>query len=115
MDAGRGTPAGVGEYIAALLASAKMGDQVTHHRLLPGAEPVFAPSRLPWPRAIGNLLEERGVRLYSHQALATDHIRAGHSVVVATPTASGKSLIYNLPVLERHLHDPDARALSGKR
>ena len=111
MDAGRGTPAGVGEYIAALLASAKMGDQVTHHRLLPGAEPVFAPSRLPWPRAIGNLLEERGVRLYSHQALATDHIRAGHSVVVATPTASGKSLIYNLPVLERHLHDPDARAL----
>lgn len=111
MDAGRGTPAGVGEYIAALLASAKMGGQVTHHRLLPGAEPVFAPSRLPWPRAIGNLLEERGVRLYSHQALATDHIRAGHSVVVATPTASGKSLIYNLPVLERHLHDPDARAL----
>ncbi|EQN50747.1 hypothetical protein HMPREF0326_05604 [Desulfovibrio sp. 3_1_syn3] len=109
--AGRGTPAGVGEYIAALLASAKMGGQVTHHRLLPGAEPVFAPSRLPWPRAIGNLLEERGVRLYSHQALATDHIRAGHSVVVATPTASGKSLIYNLPVLERHLHDPDARAL----
>ena len=88
-----------------------MGGQVTHHRLLPGAEPVFAPSRLPWPRAIGNLLEERGVRLYSHQALATDHIRAGHSVVVATPTASGKSLIYNLPVLERHLHDPDARAL----
>ena len=111
MDAGRGTPAGVGEYIAALLASAKMGGQVTHHRLLPGTEPVFASSRLPWPRAIGNLLEERGVRLYSHQALATDHIRAGHSVVVATPTASGKSLIYNLPVLERHLHDPDARAL----
>ena len=36
MDAGRGTPAGVGEYIAALLASAKMGDQVTHHHLLPG-------------------------------------------------------------------------------
>ena len=32
-------------------------------------------------------------------------------MVVATPTASGKSLIYNLPVLERHLHDPDARAL----
>ena len=111
MDAGRGAPAGVGEYIAALLASAKMGGQVTHHRLLPGAEPVFAPSRLPWPRAVDKLLEERGVRLYSHQSLATDHIRAGHSVVAATPTASGKSLIYNLPVLERHLHDPDARAL----
>lgn len=102
---------GVGEYMAALLASAKLGSQVTHHRLLPGAEPVFAPSRLPWPRAVDRLLEERGIRLYSHQALATDHIRAGHAVVVATPTASGKSLIYNLPVLERHLHDPEARAL----
>ncbi|MGE9984282.1 DEAD/DEAH box helicase [Desulfovibrio sp. SGI.169] len=101
----------MGEYIAALLASAKLGHQVTHHRLLPGAEPVFAPNRLPWPRAVERLLEERGIRLYSHQALATDHIRAGHAVVVATPTASGKSLIYNLPVLERRLHDPEARAL----
>lgn len=102
----------MGEYIAALLASARLGNQVTHHRPLPGAEPVFTPNRLPWPRAVGKLLEECGVRLYSHQALATDHIRAGHAVVVvATPTASGKSLIYNLPVLERHLHDPDARAL----
>ena len=111
MNSEAGSSTGVGEYIAALLASARLGNQVTHHRLLPGAEPVFAPNRLPWPRAVGKLLEERGVRLYSHQALATDHIRAGHAVVVATPTASGKSLIYNLPVLERHLHDPDARAL----
>lgn len=111
MNSEAGSSTGVGEYIAALLASARLGNQVTHHRLLPGAEPVFALNRLPWPRAVGKLLEERGVRLYSHQALATDHIRAGHAVVVATPTASGKSLIYNLPVLERHLHDPDARAL----
>lgn len=101
----------VGEYIAALLASPKLGGQVTHHRLLPGAEPEFAQNRRPWPGALDRLLNERGVRLYSHQALATDHIRAGRSVVVATPTASGKSLIYNLPVLERHLLDPEARAL----
>lgn len=101
----------VGEYIAALLASSRLGGQVTHHRLLSGAAPEFASSRRPWPGALDRLLRERGVRLYSHQALATDHIRAGRSVVVATPTASGKSLIYNLPVLERHLLDPEARAL----
>lgn len=111
MDSEAAAPSAVGEYMTALLASARLGSQVTHHRLLPGAEAVFAPSRLPWPRAVDRLLEERNVRLYSHQALATDHIRAGHAVVVATPTASGKSLIYNLPVLERHLHDPEARAL----
>lgn len=106
-----GATSPVGEYIAALLASSKLGPQVTHHRLLPEAEPQFALGRRPWPGALDRLLTERGVRLYSHQALATDHIRAGRSVVVATPTASGKSLIYNLPVLERHLLDPEARAL----
>ena len=101
----------VGEYIAALLASPRLGRQVTCHRVEEAREPEYAPNRRPWPAAVSGLLAERGIRLYAHQALATDHIRAGHSVVVATPTASGKSLIYNLPVLERHLLDPEARAL----
>lgn len=102
----------VADYIRSLLASAKLGPQVRHHRCEPAREAVYAASRLPWPAAIRRTLDERGLSgLYSHQALATDHIRAGHSVVVATPTASGKSLIYNLPVLERHLRDSEARAL----
>ncbi len=102
----------VGEYIAALLASEKLGQQVTCHRLFAPAEPHYAATSLPWPAAIGKVLEQRGIAgLYSHQALATDHIRAGHSIVAATPTASGKSLIYNLPVLDRYLRDRDARAL----
>ena len=103
---------GVAEYVRALLASDTLGPQVRHHRCEPERAAVYAESRLPWPAAIRRTLEERGLSgLYSHQALATDHIRAGHSVVVATPTASGKSLIYNLPVLERHLRDSEARAL----
>lgn len=103
---------GVAEYVRALLASDTLGPQVRHHRCEPARAAVYVESRLPWPAAIRRTLEERGLSgLYSHQALATDHIRAGHSVVVATPTASGKSLIYNLPVLERHLRDSEARAL----
>ncbi len=39
-------------------------------------------------------------RLYCHQGEALDYIRAGKNLLVATPTASGKTLIYNLPVLE---------------
>lgn len=50
-------------------------------------------------------------RLYRHQAQAIDAIRAGHDVVVATGTASGKTLCYNLPVLEAALLNSDARAL----
>ena len=110
-EGGSATRGQVGEYIKALLSSPRLGRQVTCHRLESAAEAEYAPNQRPWPTVIGNLLEKRGIRLYAHQALATDHIRAGHSVVVATPTASGKSLIYNLPVLESALMDPEARAL----
>ena len=80
----------VADYMAALLASPTLGAQVTCHRLLPAVPAVYAPTRLPWPAAIAKLLAERGLGgLYSHQALATDHLRAGHSIVAATPTASG--------------------------
>ena len=50
-------------------------------------------------------------RLYSHQATAWEHIQAGQHVVVVTSTASGKTLCYNLPVLDRLLSSPEARAL----
>ncbi len=102
----------VGEYIRALLASERFGRQVTHHRLLPERDAVYGEPLRPWPKAISGILEQRGIAgLFRHQAEAADRIRAGRHVVVATPTASGKSLIYNLPVIEQHLSDPDARAL----
>ena len=49
--------------------------------------------------------------LYSHQAEAIELVRKGKNVLVATPTASGKTLIFNLPVLEEILRNPDTRAL----
>ncbi len=70
----------------------------------------------PWPDAIDArlraALEARGIAdLYSHQAAALDHALAGRNVVVTTPTASGKTLCYNAPVLSRILQDPATRAL----
>lgn len=101
----------IGRYLRDLRECPRLGPQICHHQVLPAAEATYAETRKPWPAAISNLLAANGIRLYSHQALAADHIRAGHVVVAATPTASGKSLIYNLPILERHLVDPEARAL----
>ena len=59
-----------------------------------------------------DVLRQRGVdQLYTHQAQAIEHALAGRHVVVTTPTASGKTLCYNAPVLSTILRDPSARAL----
>ncbi|HEY7412386.1 MAG TPA: DEAD/DEAH box helicase [Vicinamibacteria bacterium] len=90
-----------------------------------GEEPVLAALRRfpPEPAQHADFPEElhprlraalraRGVeRLYTHQREAYDAARRGENVVVVTPTASGKTLCYTLPVLDRILGEPDARAL----
>ncbi len=61
---------------------------------------------------VADALRRRGVdRLYAHQARAFELARARRHVVVATPTASGKSLCYHLPVAQRLALEPGARAL----
>lgn len=61
---------------------------------------------------IRSALSGAGIRsLYSHQAEAFEWARKGASIVVATPTASGKSMCYNLPVLAAFAEDPAATAL----
>lgn len=56
-------------------------------------------------------LDTEGIRLYTHQAKAIEAFRRGSDVVLATPTASGKTLGFNLPVLEALIEDPEACAL----
>jgi len=74
------------------------------------ARTVPLPSDLPAP--LPARLRRLGVEaLYTHQAQALEHVRAGRHVVVATGTASGKSLCYQLPLLERLLRDDKATAL----
>lgn len=69
-----------------------------------------------WPAGVdGRIVEalgRRGIeRPYTHQAQAFEAVLRGESAVVVTPTASGKTLCYNLPVLQAILADPNARAL----
>ncbi len=72
------------------------------------AEPF--PEFLP-PRLV-EILRARGIeQLYSHQAVACRLAQEGKNVVIVTPTASGKTLCYNLPILSNLLEDPEARAL----
>ena len=92
---------GVDEYIEALLASRKYGPQVVDHRHLPPRAAVFTGEPLPVCSALAAHLHKEGIaHLYSHQQQALDLIAQGHDLIAATPTASGKSMIYNLPVID---------------
>ncbi|NPV84341.1 MAG: DEAD/DEAH box helicase, partial [Candidatus Aminicenantes bacterium] len=63
------------------------------------------------PRLVEALKKKGFSSLYSHQSQAWQKIREGKNVVVVTPTASGKTLCYNLPVLDCILRDPSSRAI----
>src|SRR5438093_5050045 len=107
-DAPIGKPAGLLEFLRDLSKSGSVSGY--HH--VPAREPRFAdfPSALD-PR-LRRVLEQRDIRrLYSHQVESFELSRCGKNVVIVTPTASGKTLCYNLPVLQRILEKPDTRAL----
>jgi DEAD/DEAH box helicase domain-containing protein len=85
---------------------------ITTVRRLPPLEARYAPFGENLDARICDILRDRGIdQLYTHQAAAIDHALAGRHVVVTTPTASGKTLCYNAPVLSTILRDPSARAL----
>ena len=95
------------------LAARHRGDEVlTAIRHIPAREAEFRP--LPeWVRPeVVAAYRAKGIeKLYSHQAAAAELARAAKDFVVVTPTASGKTLCYNLPVLNAVLENPDTRAL----
>jgi DEAD/DEAH box helicase domain-containing protein len=85
---------------------------ITAVRRLPPVEATFAPFPDGLDPRLRAALEKRGLaQLYSHQAEAYQRVAAGEHIVVTTPTASGKTLCYNLPVLDQILKDPASRAL----
>lgn len=87
-------------------------ENVTHWQVLPAQEARYA----DFPKIVDERLQialrQKGIqKLYIHQAEAYRHIENGKNVVMVTPTASGKTLGYNLPVLNEILRDHEARAL----
>ncbi|HDQ40151.1 MAG TPA: DEAD/DEAH box helicase [Desulfonatronum sp.] len=107
------TPSRVAAFLQGLKTSPRLpGQSLVYHGVLPVRQALFAQEDQRWPVSIQNSLGFMGIsKLYVHQAQAMEMIRAGKDTVVATPTASGKSLIYNLPVLECLLQDSAAHAL----
>ena len=105
-------PSSVDDAIGALLGDPAIQRLVAAHRVFEPEPPRYA----PWPEGLDPRLVEalrgRGVEaLYTHQASAIESVQAGRNVCVVTPTASGKTLCYNLPVIDAVARDEAARAL----
>ncbi|MFQ5343421.1 MAG: DEAD/DEAH box helicase [Anaerolineae bacterium] len=87
-------------------------DQIVHMERIPARKARYGRLRRGLPRPLLEALAGIGIRrFYTHQAQAINAAREGHNVVIATSTASGKTLIYNVPVLEAMVSIPHARAL----
>ena len=84
----------------------------TVHVRMYGAElPRYGTLTVQLPDAIDGYLSGKGIRLYTHQCEAINACNTGSNVIITTPTASGKTLAFNIPVLSRMAADDDARAL----
>lgn len=101
-------PAGMRDFLSEL----KQNDSVSGYHYIPRREPSLVDLPAGLDPSIRGILDSRGIRkLYSHQAESFALAQDGKNFVVVTPTASGKTLCYNLPVLQRIARNPDARAL----
>ncbi len=87
-------------------------DSITAIKHLPAQEGRYReyPEEIH-PRLVEALKEKRFSQLYTHQYHSYEHLREGKNIVVVTPTASGKTLCYNLPVLDAMLKNPSTRAI----
>ena len=100
------------QLVEALRASPAFMQNVTHWETQPARPARLAAFPEGIDPRIPAVLKSRGVQsLYTHQRQAVDAVLRGEHIVVVTPTASGKTLCYNLPVLHAILQNEDARAL----
>jgi len=106
------TLARVREIVEQFAERDQLGEIVTALHHIPAREAKFAPMPEWICAQLARAYAAKGVsRLYSHQAMAAEAVRGQRNVVIVTPTASGKTLCYNLPVLNAVLDNPDVRAL----
>ncbi|MEQ8762936.1 MAG: DEAD/DEAH box helicase [Planctomycetota bacterium] len=102
----------VSDILSVIRRTPELAENIEHWKTLPASEGSYEPFPEDWQPRLKAALEARGIeQLYSHQRQACDALTAGEDLVIVTPTASGKSLCYNAPVLNTIAGDDTARAL----
>lgn len=100
----------VGEFIKILENDENFKDKIEHLKTIPSHPAIYSKIG-DLPPQLSNYLDLNRITPYKHQALVLEQVRKGGNVIITTPTASGKSLAFNLPVLEQLALDDNARAL----
>ncbi|HEX9976533.1 MAG TPA: DEAD/DEAH box helicase, partial [Dehalococcoidales bacterium] len=99
-------------FLSRLTSQPTYDDQIVHIERIPPRSARYAELDEPLDPSLQKCLTEHGItRLYSHQATAVNQSRQGKNVMVATASASGKTLCYNIAVLQALLTEPDSRAI----
>ena len=101
----------VADIIRLLSVNPVYRNRVVYREIREPEYPQFGTLEVPLEDTLSAYLSQNHIRLYSHQCDAINRIRAGKNVIITTPTASGKTLAFNLPVFEGLERDTDARAL----
>jgi len=99
-------------FLHRLMSLSDYGQQIVHIERIPSQEATAGEVERPLHPLLQGCLKSLNISaLYSHQATALNHILAGQNVVIATPSASGKTLCYQLATLDALLNDKESRAL----
>ena len=99
------------EFIRFLKSQNFYQDQIYHIEHIPEQKPQYGDLELPLRKRLQRWLEENDLKLWGHQAEAINLIRNKKNTVIVTSTASGKSLCYNIPVLQSILEEPKTTAI----
>jgi DEAD/DEAH box helicase domain-containing protein len=101
----------IDDFIKSIKRMSSYKKQIIHIEKIPAQEANFGELEKPLPQNIQTCLLNRKIKFYSHQAEAINIARQGKNVIIATPTASGKTLAFNIPILEALTNNKKATAL----
>jgi DEAD/DEAH box helicase domain-containing protein len=100
------------DFLALLGEQPTYRQRVAHIETFEERAPEYGTLTENLPEELSSYLERKEIRLYQHQCHAIDRIRSGEDLIITTPTASGKTLAFALPLFEAFIKDPEARALA---
>jgi DEAD/DEAH box helicase domain-containing protein len=99
------------KIVDALKTESQFKGRVEHIEILPPKEPVYGELKKDLPHNLKHYLLKKNIKLYRHQCDAIEYLRAGKNIIITTPTASGKTLAFNIPIFEKLNQDKSATAL----